>query len=77
MNIDFDFKKIKNVRSLELIDSVSNPNFAVSLGRTTILTDEARLAAIEEAKTQLEYQRFINAVDSANRYPTITQIHMF
>ena len=73
MIIDQDFKTFRNVGGLEIVGDSDNPRFAVPLVRSRLLADAAR----EAAKTELETQRFFNAVDGANRYPSITQIHIF
>tara|TARA_A200000159_G_scaffold79667_1_gene73763 strand:+ start:518 stop:1321 length:804 start_codon:yes stop_codon:yes gene_type:complete len=73
----FNGQILREVGGIELINSSENPNFAITLSRGNVLADAARLEAIRVAKSDLETQRFINAVDGANRYPSITQIHIF
>jgi hypothetical protein len=73
----FNGQILRDVGGIEITQTSENPAFAITLGRTRHMTDEARLEAIRVAKSDLETQRFINAVDGANRYPSVTQIYIF
>lgn len=73
----FNGQILRDVGGIEITRTSDNPNFAITLNRGNLLADAARLEAIRVAKSDLETQRFINAVDGANRYPSVTQIHIF
>lgn len=68
---------LRDVGGIEISKSSDNPRFAVTLNRSTQLADTARMEAILVAKSELETQRFINAVYSANRFSNLVQIHIF
>jgi len=70
-------KTIRDVGGIEITKSSENPRYAITLQRGSLLADNARLQAIATAKSELETQRFINAVFAANKYPNQPQIHIF
>ncbi len=70
-------KTLKDVGGIEITKSSDNPRYAITLQRGNLLADNARLEAIATAKTELETQRFIDAVFAANKYPNQPQVHIF
>jgi hypothetical protein len=70
-------KTIRDVGGIEITKSSENPRYAITLQRGSLLADNAKLEAIATAKSELETQRFINAVFAANQYPNQPQIHIF
>lgn len=77
INMIFNGQVLREVGGIEIMQTSENPAYAITLGRTRLISETDKLEAIRVAKSDLETQRFINAVDSANRYPSITQIHIF
>ncbi len=73
----FNGQVLRDVGGIEITQTSENPAYAITLGRTRLISEADKLEAIRVAKSDLETQRFINAIDSANRYPSITQIHIF
>ena len=70
-------KTIRDVGGIEITKSSDNPRYAITLQRGNLLADNAKLEAIATAKSDLETQRFINAVYAANKYSNQPQIHIF
>ena len=68
---------IKDAGGIEITRSSDNPRYAITLQRGNLIADNARLEAIATAKSELETQRFINAVYAANKYPNQPQVHIF
>ena len=68
---------IRDVGGIEITRSSENPRYAITLQRGNLIADNARLEAIATAKSELETQRFINAVYAANKYPNQPQVHIF
>ena len=73
----FNGQVLRDVGGIEITQTSENPAYAITLGRTRNITEAAKMEAIRVAKSDLETQRFINAVDGANRYPSVTKIHIF
>ena len=68
---------IRDVGGIEITKSSENPRYAITLQRGNVLADTARVEAIKTAKSELETQRFINAVFAANKYPNQPMVHIF
>jgi hypothetical protein len=77
INMIFNGQVLREVGGIEIMQTSENPAYAITLGRTRLISEADKLEAIRVAKSDLETQRFINAVDGANRYPSVTQIHIF
>jgi hypothetical protein len=73
----FNGQVLRDVGGIEITKPSENPRHAVTLQRSTTLADLARAEAINTAKSELETQRFINAVFASNKYPAISTVNIF